>query len=62
MDTVSTAKDSKYDEENWNPAAMIKAVSMLLSEIINENKAEVQKLKGINKLNFLTKLHFTDFR
>ena len=46
MDTVSTAKDSKLDEDRWNPTAMLKAVSVLLSEIINENKAEVQKMKG----------------
>ncbi len=49
MDTVSTGKDSKLDEDRWNPTAMLKAVSVLLSEIINENKAEVQKMKG--KLN-----------
>ena len=55
MDTVSTGVDSKFEEDRWNQSGMVKAVSILLSEIINENKAELSKLKG-KKINIFDKL------
>jgi hypothetical protein len=55
MDTVSTGVDSKFEDERWNQSGMVKAVSILLSEIINENKAELSKSKG-NKYNLCENL------
>jgi hypothetical protein len=46
MDTISTNKDSVKEDEVWNSTNMVKAISMLLSEIISENKNEVTKTKG----------------
>jgi len=36
----STSKDS---DSTWNSVAIVKAVSILLTEIITENKAELSK-------------------
>lgn len=46
MDKSSTTKNSKSDE-TWNHMSMVKAVSILLTEIINENRPDVQKSKRI---------------
>ncbi len=51
--TKSTNKDSTTTEEIWKNNAMLKAIPVLLTEIINENKTQkIEKLGNYSSFKF----------
>ncbi len=55
MNSISETKRTSTDEK-WDPQGVVKAISLLVSEIINENKSENSKIKKDGK--FLNRYKF----